>query len=212
MHSRPNPPLIRGTSCNNSGGAFYGPFYYDSMYGHGIREENKISFPVGAGVPVGGDTGLKFLVLDMHFASHGQLPRQTGVSTFNITVSRTSSPTMREVRTLKLEVLGFVRAKTTGKVRGGWRLRPGLPVIRILSLTLHSHDYCIDMVVSVKRMDGRTDVLAHQDPRKGRQVDVTHDAAAVVGVGDWIQVQCTHNNSLSKDLRVGSVSRFILCN
>lgn len=205
----PNPPLTRGPICRNGGVVANGPFEYNFLPSKGSSDENGLTLPSGTGVPVGGQTGVKYIVLNVHFYSRRQeVDGYTGQPQVDLTLVR-GVPSMKSVRSLQLETMGFLGPHAVGSITGSWTLKQDMPSIRILSLTGHSHELSTDFRVIVQRRNGTTDLVVRQDPRGDRQSDVSQVPAAHLEPGDKLKVECIHNNTMSSTLRIGSVYCYV---
>lgn len=178
-------------------------FHY--QFQGGSADEASLVLPPGFGIPVGGETGLKSLVVTFHFPKRSQvIGSRTGVSGIDFsTVRPNPGTTITPVGVMVIGGQGYVGRQSLGTVVGthvvDHKIHP-------LSLYSHFHDLATEIKVEVGRGNGQKwEEIMKQDPRTFRGVTskwTNGSAYPVIESGDRLKVQCTFNNTFSSALRI----------
>lgn len=165
-------------------------------------DEGNLILPSGSGIPVGGQTKAKTVVIGLHFPSREEtIDGTTGETSVTLSMVR-NRQRVQSVSSLVLEAFGYVGPKSVGRVSGSWILDQAIPIHAFLMYT-NWHELAVRARVLVTRANGDSDVILDQDPFKFQGVTRLADTPAVIlNPGDDLTIECTYNNSMAETLRV----------
>lgn len=200
VYAARNPPLLPGHECMLKETVAYGRFTW--QYQGGSVEAGTMTLPTGTGIPVGGKSGPKYIVVSFHYISLNEtLNNTTGVSGLDFKLVRNKAD-IKKVGGLTLGAYGFLQASSVGTLSGSWTLSQDIP-IQIRRIYSHWHSMAIGARVSIFRPDGKRERLLEQDPRSYMgYTEVADSSEAVMRPGDTLTLTCTFDNKKPHTVRV----------
>lgn len=158
--------------------------------------------PSGLGVRVGGDSGISFLVLSVHYYATDGATTASGVSM--ATDSRTQG--MRSAAVLQMKNCGTLPPHAATSVEGACEVREDV-VMHAFAFQIHAH--ALTSRVSGWRIDRRSGVWDLLGVQSASTSHVYHDMEHEVAIrpGDFVAARCLMNNTNDYAVFVGSVQR-----
>lgn len=192
-----NPPLPRGPECVDSHDNF------DFVYSRGSVDKNRLIFPTGSGIRVGGDGEPRFFVVTFHYVRLNESSDGTGAGAgLELKLVPDQNHNIEPVYSLSLSANGFVGRSSVGNITASWTLREDREVtLRVLDI--HAHDLITDAVVQLQRVDSQIIDLVRQNLHTnwGRKI-LPDSQDYVMRIGDRIRLTCVYNNTLPTILKI----------
>lgn len=186
--------LDAGTICRNDG-------VFRHLFSFEGRDKYNINFTMsdGVGIPIGGDTGINFIVMGVHFIRLSDLPGGwTGHPGMTFRIE--SSGITKRAAKFSLLVWGSVEGKTVKSLEGGFTIPDGYTV-HPFAIGVHTHAMGIDTQIFRVTADNQTTTIYHEDPRESKTAHAI-DKEITLNPGDKFIARCTYENTSPIKVRV----------
>lgn len=170
--------------------------------------ETRISPQQDVGIRVGGDSGIRFLVLAYHYHLHHSMlqvdmrtPQMEGV-TFDLVPAE--SPGVKEGAIFTMTLLsGRVSASAVTVLQYECLIREPV-VMHPFAVSGHAHDTGLDVQVWKQGADGSEEMIALiENPNSKQWQQLVAERGLVIGPGDVIRVRCEYVNHLPINYTIG---------
>lgn len=170
-----------------------------------------LTLPEDVGFKVGGDTGVNYLVLQVHYKDVSSfLPPGNGHDSSGITMTMTDKPQKRRA--------GVYLMGTSGKIDPHTVTYMETACDYNLSFDVHpfafrTHAHTLGKVTSGYRIrNGEWTEIGRQSPQKPQMFYNATTQGMVIKKGDTLAARCTMKNDLDHVVRIGSTQNDEMCN
>lgn len=167
--------------------------------------KHSMSFPVGFGIPMAGDTGIDYLLLNIHIESLTNLINgRTGTTGVVVTLRSTDfiEPHAVKVGSITTFQFGHLPPHDVKTIEGSFIIKDNI-TLHPLGVVTHTHKYAIRAYFKKRDpQDGRQSVIWSQDPRHDVYYHDVDQLNVTLGQGDELIFGCVFNNTLSKAVRI----------
>lgn len=174
------------------------------------RNAPQLNLPTGVGFKVGGpDSGVRFLVLQVHYASVASIPASGDES--GVVLRYTNAPQPRRAGVYFLGTGGVIPGKATQYMEAACKLTTGLT---IHPFAFRTHTHALGRVVSGwKVTNGREwELIGKKDPQLPQMFYPIQDPTMTLGGGDTVAARCTMVSYRDRMTWVGATANDEMCN
>jgi len=171
----------------------------------------EFMLPEGVGFHVGGDSAIKWLVLQVHYLHvDAFLPPLNGVDNSGITMLATRTQQPREAATYLLVTGGMVPKHSTVYMEAACEYEEPI-VMHPFAFRTHTHQHGV--VSSGYRVrDGEWAEIGRVDPQKPQMFYNVTDPSVTVEQHDFLAARCTMVNNEDRDIPIGMTHHDEMCN
>ena len=174
------------------------------------QDAPKLDLPEGVGFRVGGDSGIQWLVLQVHYATVDHIPAKGDTS--GVVLQYTDVPQPKSAGVYFMGTNGRIPAGSTTKMETACQLKE--------SLTLHPfafrvHTHALGRVVSGWKVEGsgqKWTLLGKEDPQLPQMFYPVENKAVTISRGETIASRCTMVNHRPYATWIGSTRKDEMCN
>lgn len=173
------------------------------------KDAPKLTLPEGVGFKVGGDSEIRYLVLQVHYA---HVDKFLNGATDNSGIVLTMLPSYTNLVTKRAGVLllgtaGSIPAHHVEHMESSCRIDEPL-VVHPFAFRTHTHK--LGTAVSGWKIDsnGNWILIGRHDPQLPQMFYPVEDQSLTFTGGDMLTARCTMNNTLSHRVDVGSVTAY----
>ncbi|XP_015915160.1 peptidylglycine alpha-hydroxylating monooxygenase [Parasteatoda tepidariorum] len=194
---------IQGPTCNTGSQIIYA----------WAKDAPPLSLPDGVAFKVGRNTGINFLVLQVHYA-HVEKFIMGGKDNSGIILTMLPSTTDKVTKAAGVYVLG-----TGGEIRAGEEehFETACKINEPLKLhpfAFRTHTHALGKVVSGYKIDkeGKWHFIGKHDPQEPQMFYPVEDKSLTIEYGDVVAARCTMYNFRDRDTYIGSTGEDEMCN
>lgn len=166
------------------------------------EERDVIAFPRGTGMRVGGDTGLKYIVVWVHLPEIGNLT--DGLTPWSQMkfklISESGEKTLTEAGFLLMSVLGSILPLSNGCVTGSYVIKERIQAVNAVGVFPHTHNYGTRFQVWLVKKESKRIPLF--DMKTFGRETLYPIESTPVSTGDKFVVRCSYRNTLNERLLV----------
>lgn len=177
------------------------------------KDAKPLQLPEGVGFKVGKDTGINFLVLQVHYAHVEKfLGGETDDS--GIILSLLPSTTKKVSKTAGVYLLGtngMIRAREEEHFEVACRINE--PVV-LHPFAFRTHTHALGRVVSAYKIDkkGKWRLIGKHNPQEPQMFYPVEDKDITIEKGDTLAARCTMYNFRKKNTYIGPTGEDEMCN
>lgn len=168
----------------------------------------SLIFPPGTGIPVGGDSGIDFLTLQIHYLYYQSLPNgMTGHPTIRVRLHPVDPLHDQMKKAGTLSVYGFERMNplSVGAFESPIPISDwtdNQTVVHPIAVHIHTHEAAIS--TTLWKIDGQQHrmILWSQDPQKEIHYH-TFEPTLTLGPGDAFDLECIYYNNKTILQKIG---------
>ncbi|KAH3837295.1 hypothetical protein DPMN_110680 [Dreissena polymorpha] len=170
-----------------------------------------LTLPEDVGFKVGGDTGINYLVLQVHYKDVTSfLPPKNSHDSSGITMTMTDTPQRRRAGVYLLGTGGYIDAHTVTYMETEC---PFQEKFDVHPFAFRTHAHGLGMVTSGYRIrDGQWTEIGRQTPQKPQMFYNSTTPGLVIHQGDILAARCTMKNDLDRRMYIGSTQNDEMCN
>lgn len=167
--------------------------------------------PEGVGFKVGGDSGIKWLVLQIHYLHvDAFLPPLNGVDNSGITMVTTHTEQPKLAATYLLVTGGVVPAHSTVYMEAACQYKEST-VLHPFAFRTHTHQHG-KVSAGYRVRDGEWSEIGRIDPQKPQYFYNVTDPNLTVKQDDFLAARCTMVNDEDRDVPIGMTHKDEMCN
>lgn len=175
-----------------------------------------ITFPDEVGFEIGGDSGIDYLVLQIHYVNHEHSEPSHGlIDDSGVVVATVSGPNHGITKLAGCLTLSYQGSVPMGVSRQtvACDIRED-KVIHPFSFLPHTHELGFNMgIYKVPRQNlARRILIGEADPRDLQIFYPVSDESLVIEKGDWLMSFCDYNNTRNKVVNYGESKHDEMCN
>ena len=173
------------------------------------RNAPSLELPEDVGFKVGGGGDIKYLVLQVHYASVDKIP-DTG-DTSGVVLSYTSRPQPKRAGVYFVGTGGMIAPRTTTYMEAACKLNTDLTVH---PFAFRTHTHALGRVVSGWKVDPdmQWTLIGKEDPQKPQMFYPTKDKSMTLTGGDTVAARCTMVSYRDRITWVGATADDEMCN
>jgi peptidylglycine monooxygenase len=169
--------------------------------------------PEGVGFKVGGDTGVNYLVLQVHYANvekfiNGGFDDSGVILTL---LPKTTKKVNKRAGVLLLGTGGVIGPKSIEHMESACAIDEPL---KLHPFAFRTHTHKLGLAVAGYRItpDGKWDLVGKHNPQKPQMFYPVEGKDMTISEGDVMAARCTMNNFQSHTVRIGSTGNDEMCN
>lgn len=173
----------------------------------------KLTLPEGVAFKIGGNSGINFLVLQVHYAN---VDKFANGATDNSGIVLSLLPQNTNLVSKRAGVLllgtgGFIPARGVEHMETECAIREP---VKIHPFAFRTHTHKLGRAVSGWKIDPRGNwyLIGKHDPQQPQMFYPVEDKSLTVTRGDRVAARCTMNNTLNHEVRIGSTGDDEMCN
>ncbi|KAL4228224.1 hypothetical protein ACF0H5_013657 [Mactra antiquata] len=170
-----------------------------------------LSLPKDVGFKVGDDTGVNYLVLQVHYKNVKPfLPPRNEKDSSGIVLSMTNVPQARRAGVYLLGTSGYIPSKTTTYMETMCTFDNDF---NVHPFAFRTHAHMLGQVTSGYRIrDGQWTEIGRKSPQLPQMFYNATTPGLVIQKGDILAARCTMKNNLDRDVMIGSTQNDEMCN
>lgn len=172
----------------------------------------RLILPEGVGFKVGGDTGVSYLVLQVHYANVDKfLNGGSDDSGIILTMlPKTTTKVNKRAGVLLLGTGGMIAPKSIEHMESACEIQEP---IEMHPFAFRTHTHKLGVAVSGYRIsDGKWELVGKHNPQKPQMFYPAESKNMTIRKGDVMAARCTMNNYLTHAVRIGSTGDDEMCN
>lgn len=171
----------------------------------------ELKLPKGVGFKVGGDTDVKWLVLQVHYKNVTKfLPPLHGTDNSGVTMHTTSVPQPKRAGVYLLSTDGRIPPHSTTYMESACSIDEPVD-IHPFAYRVHAHAHG-EVVSGYRVRDGKWTEIGRMSPKKPQMFyNVTHPGMTIEE-GDIVAARCTMVNNENRTVKVGQTQQDEMCN
>lgn len=173
----------------------------------------KLTLPDGVAFKIGGNTGINFIVLQVHYAN---VDKFINGATDNSGIVLSLVPANNNLITKRAGVLllgtgGSIPSNSVEHMETECQIREDT-VLHPFAFRTHTHK--LGKAVSGWKIDrsGKWQLIGKHDPQQPQMFYPIEDKSLVIRQFDRVAARCTMNNTLSHEVLIGSTGNDEMCN
>lgn len=171
----------------------------------------SLTLPKDVGFKVGGDSDIKYLVLQVHYKNVDNfLPPKNEKDSSGVTLLTTSTPMPRSAGVYLLGTGGSIPPKSVEYMETACELREDI-VMHPFAFRTHAHTHG-EVTAGYRIRDGKWTEIGRMSPHKPQMFYNVTSPGIEVRQGDILAARCTMKNDESRTIQIGATQNDEMCN
>ncbi|KJH50594.1 copper type II ascorbate-dependent monooxygenase domain protein [Dictyocaulus viviparus] len=166
----------------------------------------ELNLPKGVGFRVGGDSGINFLVMQVHYMEERDKPDYSGV-----TLHHTQEVQPKTAATMLLVTGGILPPKSTESFETACMIQEDV-VLHPFAFRTHSHRHGVDISGWNEKGDDKWTLIGRRDPQLPQMFVPVQNKSLVIHQGDIIAARCILKNDENRVIMMGATGEDEMCN
>ncbi|KAL6729395.1 hypothetical protein Aduo_000451 [Ancylostoma duodenale] len=192
--------LQRAPTCKNKPAILYA----------WAKEAPELKLPEGVGFRVGGNSGINYLVMQVHYMQDRDELDHSGV-----TIQHTEEPQPKTASTMLLVTGGLLPPKATESFETACVIEEDV-VIHPFAFRTHAHRHGVDVSGWVVNEDEKGDdhwfLIGRRNPQLPQMFAPVQNTSLVVRQGDMLAARCIMKNDEDRVIKMGPTGEDEMCN
>ncbi|KAJ1362751.1 putative peptidylglycine alpha-hydroxylating monooxygenase 1 [Parelaphostrongylus tenuis] len=174
------------------------------------KNARELHLPKGVGFPVGGNSGINYLVMQVHYMEDRDEPDQSGV-----TVQHTEEVQPKTAATMLLVTGGLLPPKSTESFETACVIDEDV-VLHPFAYRTHAHRHGVEIAGWVINENEKGDdewfLIGKRDPQLPQMFAPVQNKSLVIRQGDMVAARCIMKNDENRVVTMGSTAEDEMCN
>nr|XP_022331883.1 probable peptidylglycine alpha-hydroxylating monooxygenase 1 isoform X2 [Crassostrea virginica] len=171
----------------------------------------SLTLPKDVGFKVGGDSDIKYLVLQVHYKNVDSfLPPKNGKDSSGVTLLTTSTPMPRAAGVYLLGTGGSIPPKSVEYMETACEINEDI-VMHPFAFRTHAHTHG-EVTAGYRIRDGKWTEIGRMSPHKPQMFYNVTSPDIEVRRGDILAARCTMKNDESRTIQIGATQNDEMCN
>ncbi|XGW20266.1 hypothetical protein V3C99_003798 [Haemonchus contortus] len=170
----------------------------------------ELKLPKGVAFPVGGETGVNYLVLQLHYMHDRDEPDHSGVTLYH-----TEEPQPKTAATMILVTGGLLPPKTTESFETACVIEEDVE-LHPFAYRTHAHRHGVEVAGWVVNENEKGEdewfLIGRRDPQLPQMFAPVKNTSLIVRQGDMLAARCILKNNEDRVIKMGPTGEDEMCN